>query len=325
MSPLLQSYSTVHTYHGLPSYIFSMRLPLSLTLMAMTAAQPILNRRDTAAAEGVSSSKPGQNSNALIEVAKTAGQVVQWGLTAYGGYHVYRDLRKKVFPSQPTDTTQPPTEWLLQTSKSLMEEATGKNRQPEIQFRDPEQVFSSNELFQYVLCYQREKVRPPTPSTLSANSPLTLLFFSTHTQKAIGKSWKQNRLRNETLCRIVCYDEIMGRRKAKQSPPSTQPNPKTGASEQERQQRGRRGGGSGEEDYNESSAEAGIGRARTGRAANDDDSLRQRVGSAIRRLGGVFSSGDRGRPASSEDVIKDPRMGTGLFTVPKMRLPVFAG
>lgn len=127
----------------------------------MTAARPIPSDRATPA-KGKSSGDSGQsNTNHVVEGAKIAGQTVQWGLAAYGGYRLYKDIRKEVFPSQETDTdtTQPPTEWLAQNSHELVEEALGKNRQSEIEFKDPEQAFSRDELYQYFLCYQREKVR----------------------------------------------------------------------------------------------------------------------------------------------------------------------
>lgn len=57
-----------------------------------------------------------------------------------------------------------------------MEEALGRNRQSGIDFKGLEQAFGEGELLDYVLCYQREKVR----MYFTHSNPIFFFFTQCH-------------------------------------------------------------------------------------------------------------------------------------------------
>lgn len=114
------------------------------------------------------------------------------------------------------------------------------------------------------------------------------------------------------ISRVVCYDEIMRKKKAKGSPPQGQPDENPAS---EPQQQGHRGVNI--EDYFGFSA----GDIRHTNPMTRSDLLHN-TRAAIEHLGRVIGSdGLRAVPSTS----KGTRTGIGPFSIPNVRLPVFAG
>lgn len=148
----------------------------------------------------------------------------------------------------------------------------------------------------------------------------------------MGKSWNQNKVRNEMVCRLICFDEIMRKRERAgeaptqlpptqlpptQLPPTQLPPDMNPAPQQQQRHRGGK-----DDDYNNNKSTT------EGDARSNNNDLLQKVGSAIRQLGGVIRSTTL--RAAGEQSDKDKRPGVGGtaslgFPVPNIRLPGWAG